>query len=63
MLFYTLVLNGTHDNVVPYNYAIRYAEVMPKAELKLVEGEDHGFTKTADSTAEYIAEWLKKYTK
>ncbi len=43
--------------------AIRYAEVMPGAELKLVEGEDHGFTKTADLTAEYIAGWLKKQTR
>lgn len=60
---HTLVLNGTHDNVVPYNYAIRYAEVMPKAELKLVEGEDHGFTKTADATEGYVAEWIKKNTK
>ncbi len=60
---YTLVLNGTHDSVVPYNYAIRYAEVMPKAELKLVEGENHGFTNTADSTAQYIAVWLKKHTR
>ncbi len=42
---------------------MRYAEVMPKAELKLIEGENHGFINTADSTANYIAEWLKKYTK
>ena len=59
---HTLVLNGTHDNVVPYNYAIRYSEVMPKAELRLIDGENHGFTKTADTTAEYIAEWLHKQT-
>ncbi len=52
---HTLVLNGTHDTVVPYNYAISYAEVMPKAELKLIEGENHGFTNTADSTADSIA--------
>ncbi len=25
--------------------------------------QDHGFSKTADQTAEYIAEWLKKYSK
>lgn len=54
-----LVLNGTHDSTVPYNYAIRYAEVMPKAELQLIDGEDHGFTRTADSTALMIAQWLK----
>ncbi len=60
---HALVLNGTHDTIVPYNYAIRYAEVMPKAELKLVEGENHGFTKTSTSTALYIARWLKKYSR
>lgn len=48
-----------HDSTVPYNYAIRYAEVMPKAELQLIDGEDHGFTRTADSTALMIAQWLK----
>lgn len=48
---------------MPYNYVIRYSEVMPKAELKLIEGDNHGFTKTSDATAMYIAEWLKKYTR
>lgn len=55
-----LILNGTHDNVGPYNYAIRYSEVMPGAELKLIEGDNHGFTKSANTTAEYIAGWLWK---
>lgn len=59
----TLVLNGTLDSVVPYNYAIRYAEVMPEAELRLMDGEDHGFTKSADSTALMIAQWLKNKSK
>lgn len=58
-----LVLNGTHDSVVPYNYAIRYAEVMPKAELRLLDDEDHGFTKSADSTSLMIAQWLKSKSK
>lgn len=57
----TLILNGTHDTTVPYNYAIRYAEVMPKAELRLIEGENHGFTQTADSTANLIAHWLMNH--
>ena len=54
-----LIINGTHDNIVPYNYAIRYSEVMPGAELKLIEGDNHGFTKTQDETALMIARWLK----
>lgn len=58
-----LVLNGTHDSVVPYNYAIRYAEVMPKAELHLLDDENHGFTKFADSTSLMIAQWLKSKSK
>lgn len=58
-----LVLNGTHDSVVPYNYAIRYAEVMPKAELKLLDGDNHGFTKDMNSTALLIAQWLKSKNK
>lgn len=54
-----LVLNGLRDTIVPYNFAIRYAEVMSGAELRLIEGENHGFTKTADATALLIARWLK----
>lgn len=57
----TLVLNGTHDSTVPYTYAIRYAEVMPNAELNLIEGENHGFTKTSDITAHKIARWIRMH--
>ena len=56
----TLVLNGRKDTVVPYNYAIRYAEVMPGAELHIIENENHGFTVTSDETAAMIALWLKE---
>ena len=56
----TLVLNGRKDTIVPYNYAIRYAEVMPGAELHIIENENHGFTVTSDETAAMIARWLKE---
>ena len=55
-----LVLNGRKDTIVPYNYAIRYAEVMPGAELHIIENENHGFTVTANETAAMIARWLKE---
>lgn len=54
-----LILNGTHDNVVPYNYAIRYSEVIKNSELRLVEGDDHMFSKSFSQTAIDIAKWLK----
>lgn len=56
---HALVLNGIKDKIVPYNYAIHYSEVMPGADLRLIEGENHNFSVTADQTASMIADWLK----
>lgn len=55
----TLILNGTHDNVVPYTYALHYADVMKNAELRLIEGDNHMFTMSFAQTALDIAKWLK----
>ena len=54
-----LILNGTHDNVVPYTYAQHYADVMKNAELRLIEGDNHMFSVSFTQTALDIAHWLK----
>ncbi|MCM1077631.1 MAG: lysophospholipase [Bacteroides sp.] len=55
-----LILQGTHDRIVPYTYAEHYEEVLKKGRLELIEGENHGFTLTQSSSAKMVADWLKK---
>lgn len=37
----TLVIHGTHDEVIPVNMGVRVAEALPRAELRLVDGGRH----------------------
>lgn len=37
-----------------------YAQVMPKASLYLIEGDDHLFTQSLEPTALKIADWLNE---
>lgn len=55
-----LIIQGTHDRIVPYTYAERYHEKLPQSELRLISDEDHSFTKTCDETALLTADWLHK---
>lgn len=54
----TLVVHGTRDRAVPYSNSEVYTQVMPKASLYLIEGDDHLFTQSAEATAQKIADWL-----
>ncbi len=54
----TLILQGTHDRVVPYTYAERYHEKIRGSELKLIPDENHGFSETQEETAILVADWL-----
>lgn len=56
----TLIIHGNHDSVVPYTYGERYHFNIKGSKLKIIEGENHGFTETMDETATYVANWLKK---
>ncbi len=56
---HALILNGLKDSVVPYTYAMRYNEVMPLAELRLIKGENHMFSVTRKQTAQDVITWLK----
>ncbi len=54
----TLIVQGTHDQVVPYTYAERYAEKIPHSELRLIPDENHTFTHTQKETSILVADWL-----
>lgn len=55
----TLIVHGTHDRVVPFTYAERYDHELPKSELRLIEGDDHGFSQSYEQTCQFIADWFK----
>ncbi len=54
----TLIVQGTHDQIVPYTYAERYHEKIRHSELKLISDENHTFTKTQKETSILVADWL-----
>ena len=39
-----LIIHGTNDTVVPYEYAVRASETFNNAELMTIEGAGHGFS-------------------
>lgn len=58
-----LVIQGTHDRIVPYTYAERYQQGYKDCTLKLIPEEDHGFSKNTAETALYATDWLSKQLK
>ncbi len=54
----TLIVQGTHDQIVPYTYAERYNEKIKGSELKLIPDENHTFTQTQKETSILVADWL-----
>lgn len=53
-----LIIQGTHDRIVPYTYAERYHEKISHSELKLIPDENHMFSNTQEETAVLVADWL-----
>lgn len=58
-----LVIQGTHDRIVPYTYAERYQQGYKDCTLKLIPEEDHSFTKNTSEAALYASDWLSKQIK
>ena len=54
-----LILQGTYDRIVPYTYSERYHKLLKNSELKLIEGDNHGFSNSLTESCDFIAEWLK----
>ncbi len=53
-----LIVQGTHDQIVPYTYAERYNEKIKGSELRLIPDENHVFSKTHKETSMLVADWL-----
>lgn len=58
-----LILQGTHDRIVPYTYAERYHEVLKNSQLDLIDRDNHGFTNTLESSCQMVADWLSSILK
>ncbi|MDE6556190.1 MAG: lysophospholipase [Duncaniella sp.] len=58
-----LVIQGTHDRVVPYTYAERYEQGYKNCTLKLIPDEDHSFSRNTAEAALYASDWLSKQIK
>lgn len=55
-----LVIQGTHDRVVPYTYAERYEKGYKNCTLRLIPDEDHSFTQNTEEAALIASDWLSK---
>lgn len=53
-----LVVHGTYDRVVPYTYGERYHQGYKNSTIKIIPGEDHGFSVDSSGAAAYVADWL-----
>ena len=57
----TLIIHGTDDAVVPYQYAVEASQTIPNAELVTVEGGEHGIDERfAITAAPAIQKFLKE---
>ncbi|SHK79720.1 hypothetical protein SAMN05216582_11818 [Selenomonas ruminantium] len=58
------MIHGTGDVIVPYTYSQRYHRIYFNGQLKLVPGEDHGFTHdikgACQAVTDYFVTQLKK---
>ena len=57
------VIHGTGDKVVPYTYGVRYTEQSNNAELYILHGEDHGFSKDLERATDIAVEFLTRNLK
>lgn len=56
-----LILHGTADQIVPYDYAVKASDSYQAAELVTIQDAVHGFYKESlDSALEHIMEYLNK---
>lgn len=55
-----LIVHGTHDELVPYTYGIKYYELYDKSEINLVKKASHNFVGQEDKIAEITADYFKK---
>ena len=56
--FPVLILHGTKDEAVNIEDSKNLVQVLPKGELIIVEGDDHGLSNNFEWSIETFAEWL-----
>jgi len=57
------VIHGTGDTLVPYTYGVRYTQQSNNAELYILHGEDHGFSKDMERATDIAVEFLVRKVK
>ena len=57
------MIHGIQDIVVPYTYSLRYQQIYVNGEVKLLPGEDHGFTKNTSGAVKLVASFFRKQLK
>jgi len=55
-----LIVHGTEDEAVPVHYGIEAAKRYRDAELVLIEGDDHCYTRHLDQAVAAVEGWMKK---
>lgn len=55
-----LIVHGTHDELVPYAYGVKYYELYDKSEINLVKKANHCFVGQEDEIAQITADYFKK---
>ena len=56
----TFIIHGKADRIVPYTYGERFKHDMKNATIRLIDGENHGFTVDTAKNAGIAADWLYK---
>lgn len=54
------MIHGKADTVVPYTYSLRYDRIYFNGTVRIIEGEDHSFTRDTQGAALAVAEFFKK---
>ena len=52
------MIHGTGDVIVPYTYSQRYHRIYFNGQLKLVPGEDHGFTHDTQGACQAVTDYF-----
>lgn len=57
------LIHGTGDTIVPYTYSLRYEKKYDHAQVHLLDGEDHMFSKDMNEAGRIAAEFLSRQLK
>lgn len=53
------MIHGKADTVVPYTYSLRYGRIYFNGTVRLIEGEDHRFSRDTRGAARAVADFFK----